>query len=191
MPGINRANPEIFKAFTKALLESKYKKACIFISHISVDEKIAINIGEYIMKNADFDIYLDVYDINLREAVEKSDAKKITGFIEKGINECTHILCLVSSDILQSWWVPYEIGFAKKGSKGIATLILKNTTSLPSYLTIETVLSGIKSLNDYLAGINSSAYVKTLSGGVSQQGLIPGYKTNPNHPLNDYLEWDK
>ncbi len=188
MAGINRADPEIFKAFTKALLESKYKKVCIFISHISVDKTIAINIGEYIRVNADFDIYLDIYDTDLQQAVSRGDDRKITEFIEKGINECTHVLCLLSSTTKNSWWVPYEIGFAKKGSKQIASLALKDAGQLPSYLKIERVIPGTKSLNVYLENINASGYTKGLSE-ASRLALLP--HTQQQHPLDTYLNWQE
>lgn len=172
-----------------ALNENKYiqfseisdKKPCIFISHISIDMSIARKIANYIMEKGDINIYLDVYDLELQNATKKSDPQKITNLIEKGISDSTHLLCLISNDTKNSWWVPYEIGFAKSKSKTIASLRLKWTADLPEYLKIEKIITGIESLNSYLKKIKSTQYLN-FSGLLESKSL--------SHQLSDCLDQD-
>ena len=70
MAGINRAlyeNRHLAKA----------NKPCIFLSHISVDKSSATAIGTYITKHGDIDIYLDVDDSDLQNAVSRGDPANI------------------------------------------------------------------------------------------------------------------
>jgi hypothetical protein len=157
----------------------------ILLSHISIDKKAAVAIDEYIREQAQIDTYLDIYDEELQIAVREGDSAKITEFIEKGINKSSHLMCLVSERTVNSWWVPYEIGFAKKSSTEIATLALKDAVTLPEFLEICIILEGTKSLNDYLQTIDRD---HLLFESVSKQ-LIR--HTHPNHPLDAYLRWDE
>jgi hypothetical protein len=43
-------------------------------------------------------------------------------------------MCLVSAATVRSWWVPYELGFAKRAGKHLATLKVKGEVVLPEYL---------------------------------------------------------
>jgi hypothetical protein len=82
MPGINRA-----KLVRKSMFESSSSaasKPCIFLSHISVDKKTAIEIGNYIIGKTDVDIYLDIYDDELQSAVNSGDNEAITKYLENG-----------------------------------------------------------------------------------------------------------
>lgn len=185
MGGINRADPIILKE-ARYNFASRRDKICIFISHIRIDKPAAIAIGEYIKDNGGFDIYLDVYDDELQRADSEHNHKKITAYIEKGINECTHILCLVSNETKQSWWVPYEIGYAKKGSKDIASLILKDVETLPSFLNIERIIPGTKSLNAYLQSIVAVVTSGRLNEAYRQEIIAA---TTTSHPLDNYLNW--
>ena len=106
MAGINRA------LYEQRHL-AKAGNPCIFLSHISVDKPSAIEIGNYITKLGDIDIYLDMNDEELQNAVSANDPAGLAQFIERGLSYSTHIMCLVSADTVRSWWVPYELGFAK------------------------------------------------------------------------------
>lgn len=161
----------------------------IFISHIRIDKAAAIAIGNYI-REAGFDIYLDINDQALQQAMSTGDPNKITQCIEKGLNLSTHLLCLVSESTVNSWWVPYEIGYGKKSNKDIATLRLKGTPSLPEYLKVTTILNGASSLNKYLSNLmkqndilNESRMYKSING--ENWGLS---STGPSHPLYPYLD---
>lgn len=186
MAGTNRAARayEVLKAAGESRGE---KKPCVFISHINIDKRAAEEIGTYIMKHGDIDIYLDIFDAALRHATFKEDPERITQLIENGLNECGHVLCLVSEDTVGSWWVPYEIGFGKKGKKDIAVLTMKDTKLLPAFLQISIILRCIKSLNEYLSMICKETRSPYTPYEPVYESLI-NY-TAPVHPLEAYLSW--
>jgi MTH538 TIR-like domain (DUF1863) len=179
MAGINRA------LYEQRHL-AKAGNPCIFLSHISVDKSSAIEIGNYITKRGDIDIYLDMSDEELQNAVSANDPAGVTQFIERGLSYSTHIMCLVSADTVRSWWVPYELGFAKNAGKYLSTLKLKGEIALPAYLQISEIIPGTKTLNAYLTrvrqGLTKTAAVRSLTETlVSHAGV---------HPLDKYLDWD-
>ncbi len=171
---INRAIQESFER------NNIYKSAdsCIFISHKSSDKEWAIKLGEHIKNVYNIDIYLDIYDKGLQVATLLDDHHKIVEHIQKGISLSTHLMCLISESTNPSWWVPYEIGYAKKSSKRISSLKIKNISDVPSFLKIEDVLMGAKSLNEYLKKINPYRAINDM------------YEFNKSkYPINDYLDW--
>ena len=180
MSGINRA---LFEHRHLA----KANKPCIFLSHISVDKSSATAIGTYITKHGNIDIYLDVNDSDLQNAVRRGDPASITQFIEQGLSNSTHIMCLVSADTVGSWWVPYELGFAKNAGKHLSTLKLKGEIILPAYLQISEIIPGTDTLNNYLTrvqqGLGKAAAVRTLTETLISSGAQP-------HPLDQYLNWN-
>jgi hypothetical protein len=181
MAGINRALLENHSmAKTAALLN----RPCIFLSHIAVDRSAAINIGEYIRNKGDIDIYLDIHDQNLQTAANDGDAAAITRFIEKGLLSSTHIMCLATADTARSWWVPYELGFAKNAGAHLATLKFKDVV-LPAYLEISEIIHGTGSLNAYLTRVKFSLgkmATRSLTETLIKASAMP-------HPLDLYLDW--
>lgn len=173
----------------KSLLEFAYvdksSKKCIFISHKSEDKEKAIAIGQYILNHSNIDVYLDINDDGLQGAVKNSNDKKIVMHIERALSVSTHLLCLITDKTEKSWWVPYEIGFAKKAYKSLASLRLKGVEDIPSFLKIEKVLMGTNSFNNYLKEI-SDEEIHCLN---ENSNLIPYYAAN--HPLDNYLDWNE
>jgi hypothetical protein len=173
----------------RALYENRHlakaNKSCIFLSHISVDKSSAIAIGNYITKQGDIDIYLDLNDEELQRAVKGDDPTGITKFIEQGLSNSTHIMCLVSAATVGSWWVPYELGFAKNAGKYLSTLKLKGAITLPPYLQISEIIPGTKTLNEFLTrvrqGLGKAASLRSLT-----ETLIA--HTSP-HPLDEHLDF--
>ncbi|MBE0069218.1 toll/interleukin-1 receptor domain-containing protein [Thermoanaerobacterium thermosaccharolyticum] len=175
----------------------KTNKPCIFLSHRSLDKNMVIEIGHYIMK-AGIDIYLDEYDQNLQVAAEVGDDRAITQYIQKGIEESSHIMCLLSPSTVGSWWVPYEIGFGEKAGKEIASLKLKSLSDddIPSYIKIRKCLRNIRDLNNYLEEIVYSYTKYPLKE--FDYSKIHEYSQYSNasiikesyyyHPLTNYLE---
>ena len=119
----------------------------IFLSHISEDKKAVKEIGDYIL-SLGIDIYLDIKDEGLQDAIKKGNDRLITKYIEKGIKTSTHLLAVVSEDTKKSWWVPYEIGYGKGRVEDISVLKLKDCL-LPSYLNIATIFGSIEELDLY------------------------------------------
>lgn len=141
--GINRAYSHgIFEAHT-------FAGNCVFISHKYEDLNAARKVAAYIMDYG-IDVYLDDCDCKLQKAVDMHDSKGIVSCIENGLNWSSHILVLVTENTRMSWWVPYETGYAKKGDKGIASLLLKEADEFPDYLQIEKTLYGFEDLTEFL-----------------------------------------
>jgi hypothetical protein len=183
MAGVNRAIGES-RHLTKGGAAQGH---CIFLSHIAVDKSAAVAIGSYITSHGDIDIYLDIHDTELQNAVTNGDAAGITKFIERGVAKCTHIMCLVSQSTVGSWWVPYELGFAKNAGKQLASFKLKGDVALPAFLEIGEVIRGTKSLNEYLTrlrrGLTKSSTIVTLSEGLIQHSA-------QHHPLDPHVDWN-
>jgi hypothetical protein len=184
MAGINRA---LFENRHVAKSNESASRRCIFLSHISVDKSAAMAIGAYITSQGDIDIYLDINDGQLQSAVNAGDPGSTTQFIEQGLSHSTHIMCLVSADTVKSWWVPYELGFAKNAGKDLSTLKLKGEIALPPFLRISEIISGTKSLNEYLSrvrqGLAKAAMVRTLTETLVSYAALP-------HPLDRHLDWN-
>jgi hypothetical protein len=166
-------------------IERSGGKPCIFLSHISIDKPSAIEVRNYITARGDIDIYLDTEDARLQLAVLIADAAGITSFIERGISNCTHVMCLVSASTVGSWWVPYELGFGKKAGKSLATLKLKGSVELPAYLEISEIIRGTDSLNSYLTAVKRGVS-KALTAGTLTEPLV---RSTMPHPLDNYLDW--
>jgi hypothetical protein len=184
--GRNLANPSINESVYKSNFSSQSKcDICIFLSYTSEDRKTVMTIGEYI-QNAGFDIYLDVYDEELQQAVSHEDPSAITKNIENGLSVSSDIFCIVSEKTVKSWWVPYEIGFGKRAGKSLATLALKDTVTIPSYLEITQILRGTKSLNKYLneIGKKSNILLESITTFTEKNSHYI-----QNHPLDNYLKW--
>lgn len=152
MLGINRAllsedRRMIFKNCV-ALKEEKGK--CVFISHKSIDMEAAKQVAEYLMGNG-IDVYLDKLDEGLQKATKENDAQKIVDSINNALMCSTDILILVSNQTQASWWVPYEVGYAKKGNKQIASALLNGKLNgFPDYLKIERMIKGASDFENYV-----------------------------------------
>ncbi|WP_183192417.1 toll/interleukin-1 receptor domain-containing protein [Brevibacillus fluminis] len=178
--GINLANPILTESQRRAF-SAKPNNVCVFLSHISIDKDAAIKIGEYIMSTG-IDIYLDIYDRDLETAMQIGDPSAITSSIEKGIANSTHIMCIVSPRTVNSWWVPYEIGFGKKSNKKLSTLLLRSTP-IPQFLEVTRVLKGIDDLEWYIKEQGGSSQF-LLEG----HRVLTGTNSKYSHPLFQYLD---
>jgi len=184
--GRNLAEASNRSIFTSRKASTSSLDVCIFISHISIDKRHAIEIANYIMDTG-YDVYIDINDHELQRAVCEGNPYKVTECIEEGVSGCSHLICLVSNETVNSWWVPYEIGFGKKNSKEIATLTIKDTTNIPDYLKVTELIRGTKSLNQYLLSIKTNyGLYKYASRDVT---IIS--ESAQNHPLDEYLNWNK
>ena len=76
--------------------EIKSEKICVFISHKKEDQHVAIELGNFLMNRLDVDIYLDVFDPELKEAVSIDNDSKIVASIKKGLKVSHILLCIIS-----------------------------------------------------------------------------------------------
>ena len=190
MAGRNRALPtpamESYN-FNKNYSSIAEDKPCIFLSHISIDKATVELIANYIMEKADIDVYLDNHDEALQRAVNRRDSEEITALIERGIASSSHAMCLISEETIKSWWVPYELGYAKRSGKEISSLKLKGTVDLPDFLKIGTLIHGTKSLNEYIERVIRN-YKITKSYSSINESLES--HSSSTHPLDNILDWN-
>ena len=63
----------------------KGDKPCVFISYKKDDKQIAIELGEFLTNELYVDIYLDIFDTELQEALSVENDEKIVGSVVKGL----------------------------------------------------------------------------------------------------------
>nr|WP_304285130.1 toll/interleukin-1 receptor domain-containing protein [Clostridium paraputrificum] len=168
---------------------SSKQKPVVFLSHKSEDKAFVEAIGEYLMKSG-IDIYLDKNDFKLQSAVDKEDAQKVTECIQEGIAKSDYILCFVSEKTVNSWWVPYEIGYGKKANKEISSLVKKDVDHIPEFLQIEEVIDSIDDINLYIKKITVNNHIQLsekewFDVETSQEYIT---KSNKYHNLAKYLK---
>lgn len=145
---------------------------CVFISHRSNDSEIARSIAQDI-KNAGADVYIDLDDDGLQLASIKDDAASIVNYIEKAILMCSQILVIVSDDTKESWWVPYEVGYAKKSQKEIISCIVGGEVNVdfPDYLKIERTLNNKNEFIDYVQEIRKKGKQHSRYGSLFENAV--------------------
>jgi hypothetical protein len=183
--GINKAKISLVE---QALYEPISNSICFFISYRRDDKQAAREISNYINK-AGFSTYFDEDDDCLSSAIENYNSKAITACIQLGLNQSSHIICIVSNKTKESWWVPYEIGYATKCESSILTLKLKGDYILPDYLKISHIILGTKSLNEYLQSLIKRHLVESIYSDKIFQNYLTKESTQ-HHPLDPYLDWD-
>lgn len=98
----------------------------IFISHRQADEQKAKQMAE-LLRGKGVQYYLDVLDPATKTASD------ITQHIMSTLDKCSHVIVMFSNNTEGSMWVPFELGAAYKGGKGIGTYLLDQIKT-PEYL---------------------------------------------------------
>lgn len=120
---------------------------CVFISYQRKDREAAIKIAEY-LQGAGIDVYIDIYDKELKIQHQNGNPKEVTKAICNGINNSSHMLVLVSPDTMVSTWVPFEIGYGyDKTDLGVLCLKGIPKGKLPEYVRTATIVRDIYDLN--------------------------------------------
>ena len=180
MAGINRA---LKLNESKATINLSNSVKCVFISHHKSDLEYCKKVAEYIMK-AGIDVYLDEFDYDLKHQVQTSNPSGVVRCIKKGINNSSHMLCVISPNTIYSKWVPWEIGYGyDKTTIGALTLKGIPANALPDYIRTVPIVRGTKSLNIYITNLigRSQPILETY-----------GYIKNAaayNHSLDNILDW--
>jgi hypothetical protein len=116
----------------------------IFISHKKDDSEKATHIHDF-LKSKRIDCYLDVLDGEIA-----GDGEKLTRYLRSRLNECTHLLAVLSSSTKLSWWVPFEIGLATEKEFPISTCLYEiSKNDIPSYLMNWPVIQSDNQLSKY------------------------------------------
>ncbi|WP_103027208.1 toll/interleukin-1 receptor domain-containing protein [Salinibacter altiplanensis] len=159
---VNRARPiQKLGAKLHALQERKKKPSrkteyregtpCLFISHKREDTEACKKITDYLL-DAGVDVYFDEYDDTLSAIAAAGDENLLTDRITDGINMSTHMLCVVSPQTVDSYWVPFEVGYGyEQTDLGILTLKGIWDSDLPDYMKVMDIVRGIRSLNELIA----------------------------------------
>lgn len=178
MHGLNRIDCES-RDFTWRKLEGI---KCVFISHQKADATICKHIADYLIK-AGIDVYFDEYDNDLKDYNQRNNPSGVVNSIKKGIQQSTHMLCVISPNTLYSKWVPWEIGYGYDKTQ-VAALTLKGIQNeqLPDYLKTVTLVRGTRTLNDYISKLVGES--KSIM--FSSQRLISD--SLYYHPLDIYLD---
>lgn len=98
----------------------------VFISHRTQDDEKAQAIATKLSQH-NIKCYLDHFDPNA------ATTSRITELLVGKINQCTHLLALITSNTKDSWWVPFEIGVARQADRRI-TSYESSYVTLPEYL---------------------------------------------------------
>lgn len=130
--------------------EVKGDKTCVFISHKKEDQHIAIELGKFLTEQMDVDIYLDIFDPQLQEAVSVENDAKIVESIATGLKLSQVLLCIISDKTRLSWWVPYEIGMADSTGINIASIRTKEIDDFPSFLKTKRTLNSLSELIEFI-----------------------------------------
>lgn len=114
----------------------------IFISHRRADETRARQMAEFLrLKNVQ--CYLDVLDPSAKTSTD------ITKHIMNTLDRCSHVIVIFSSNTAGSMWVPFELGAAYKGGKGIGTYLIEYVNT-PEYLDAFPKMKTAADLDQYL-----------------------------------------
>lgn len=173
MTGINR------KYLNESLRVGRKDKICIFISHQKKDATICKKIADYLI-SIGLDVYFDEYDSDLKIAVQNDNPKKVVDAIKIGINNSTHMLCVISPNTLYSKWVPFEVGYGYDNTQ-IKVLTLKGikTTDLPQYIRAVPIIRDIHDLNKFIEN-NKHKFI-------FESRKFSDYN-NINHPLINVMD---
>ena len=126
------------------------EKSCVFISHKKEDQHIAIELGDFLIKKLNVDIYLDVFDSELQEAVSVENDSKIVDSITKGLRLSDILLCVLSDKTRLSWWVPYEIGMAEILGIKIVSIRTKTIDDFPCFLKTKKTINNLSELIEFI-----------------------------------------
>ena len=173
MSGINR------KYLNESSRLSRKSQLCVFISHQKSDTSACNKIAEF-LKSSGIDVYFDEYDSDLRIAVQEDNPKKVVDAIRIGINNSTHMLCVISPNTLNSKWVLFEVGYCYDSTE-VMVLTLKgiNKENLPHYVRAAKVIRDIYDINKF---------VEDRKGKYILEARNFSDYSSKEHPLNNIMD---
>lgn len=155
---------------------------CVFISYQQKDREAALKVAKY-LQDAGIDVYIDIYDTDLRIQHENNDPKKVAESICNGINNSSHMLAIVSPDTLYSSWVPFEIGYGyDKTDLGVLCLKGIPKGKLPEYVRAVPIVRDIYDLNNLISRLaNKKSEVMLESKAIRKYNSL-------YNPLNSVMD---
>jgi hypothetical protein len=159
------ANLYYAPAEARKTFSSSFAGPCVFISHRKIDLAAAKGIAQFLQIDVGVNIYFDANDASLGVAAASGDDRRIVECLERGIEVSTHLIGVLSSATRDSWWVPFEIGSARRKGAKIGYALLEGVDNLPSYLRISRLIASEKELRDWALELRSfSLWAKRASG---------------------------
>lgn len=154
MPGVNRFSTFGVKTEMRSAT-STGTGTCVFISYRKVDQDAATVIANYLRFDVGVDIYFDEQDAELEAAVAANDDKRIVACLERGVEFSTHLLGVLSPNTKDSWWVPFEIGSARRKKADVGYILIREVDNLPSYLKIATLVKDQDELKNWARSLKT------------------------------------
>jgi len=131
-------------------------------------------------------VYPQGSNIDLTPFSQEGNSDKLTQRLREGIDNSTHMICVVSTATIKSYWVPFEVGYGYRHIiLGVLTLKGIDDVNLPDYMKTTHVIRGTKSLNTFVAELLS-----TKRKVLQEHRVIKGH-TELRHPLDDVLDWNR
>lgn len=151
----------------------------VFISHQKKDRDEAREIANY-LKKVSIKVYFDEYDRELQIATENDNPKAVVNAIKRGINNSTHMLCLISKNTLYSKWVPFEVGYGYEKTY-LSTITLKgiSNSELPDYIKVAPIIRDIYDLNKFIEKYGNKYILESKK--------FSDYRSY-SHPLNNVMD---
>ncbi|MEK8205318.1 toll/interleukin-1 receptor domain-containing protein [Paenibacillus sp. FSL L8-0696] len=126
----------------------------VFISHKKEDSYQATEIAHQLTRN-NIESYLDVLDPHLT-----GTGDELTKHLRSKLDECTHLIALLSQVTQLSWWVPFEIGLATEKEYPISSYVTSTALrNIPDYLRKWPVLLDGLDLNKYIALLKQNKHI--------------------------------
>lgn len=117
----------------------------VFISHSTPDDALARAVYSQLDRKG-INCYLDDLDAAAGAA---RGTPSITSLILERLERCTHLLAIVTSNTVRSWWVPFEIGVARRAPRVISTYTNLGLSPLPEFLREWPVLTGSSAVDEF------------------------------------------
>jgi hypothetical protein len=114
----------------------------VLISYSQVDSEIADEIVRTLLKQ-NVEIIRDLRDVSWGESVELK--------VDKGFDEISAVLVIISPASLKSQWMPYEIGFIRGKEKAVIPYITDPSLELPADVQRLNCINEISQLQAYFA----------------------------------------
>ncbi len=90
----------------------------VFISHKSEDADVAMWIHSW-LGSFGVDAYVDKLD----PLVDTAKGEDLGDYFRRQLQQCTHLMAVISGKTRESWWVPFEIGIATEREYPLATFV--------------------------------------------------------------------
>lgn len=136
---------------------------CVFISHRSADKPAARLLAD-LMRSISVDYWLDEEDLDLQAAQTSGDAASVVLRIEQAITRSNHPISVISPRTRGSWWVPFEVGAARRAwgaadPSRLVTLVLPGVDDLPEYFRLTRNLTSTAECHQWVARLPALSFL--------------------------------